>query len=701
MLDLIDLYLGRLPPIVQERRAAKDVVFCDIETYHNLFYVAFKRRSDGKRLGYELSHRSKLDREAVRRILKRYTVVTFNGATYDVPIILLALTGADNAELKAASDRIIMGGMKWWDSERELGITIPKWLDHIDLFEPNPSVGDGLKTLNGRLHGERLQDLPYPSETILTDEQMDDVIDYCLMSDLDATENLHEALKEALELRVALGERYGMDLRSKSDAQVGETIIKKRIEQLTGKKPQKNPPKPGTAFKYEVPEWMSFETEQMQSVLDIVRDTTFILRDDGKVLFPKAFEALQITIGGSTYKMGIGGLHSTESNRAVHSDDDYVLIDADVASQYPNIIMKLGLYPKALGKDFLRVYQAIIDERLAAKRRSKQIDEELKTAGPNHAPVLKAEKAAMTVRDKGGKIQLNGVYGKLGSRFSILYAPHLLIAVTLTGQLSLLMLIERAEAAGISVISGNTDGVVFRCPRNLFDGFVMKDGKPTDRLAPSPLTEIIDWWEGKTGFKLEFAEYRSIYNRDVNYYVAIKPNGKGKRKGSIANHWHPDSPDYDPAREQMKKNPKMTIVGDAVLAFLRDGTPIEKTIRECQDVRGFLTVIKATGGATWRDGYLGKVVRYYWSTDGESMIKVKPHPKTGNRPKVPETEGCRPLMTLPKVLPADIDYARYIETAESILDDIGYYDAQVCVSPMEALLRRLQFNNQLNILTAS
>ena len=154
--------------------------------------------------------------------------------------------------------------------------------------------------------------------------------------------------------------------------------------------------------------------------------------------------------------MGIGGLHSTESGRSVHSDHEYVLVDADVASQYPSIILQTGLTPMSLGEPFLEVYGAIKDERLVAKR------------------------AKDKVKDKGLKIALNGSYGKLGSPYSVLYAPHLMIATTLTGQLSLLMLIERAESAGIPVVSGNTDGVVFRCPRKLYGGV------DRDRLLAEP-----------------------------------------------------------------------------------------------------------------------------------------------------------------------------------------------------------------------
>ena len=50
----------------------------------------------------------------------------------------------------------------------------------------------------------------------------------------------------------------------------------------------------------------------------------------------------------------------------------------------------------------------------------------------------------------GGKIVLNGTFGKLFSLFSIFFSPQQGISTTVGGQLSLLMLIERLEIAGIS-----------------------------------------------------------------------------------------------------------------------------------------------------------------------------------------------------------------------------------------------------------
>jgi len=91
---------------------------------------------------------------------------------------------------------------------------------------------------------------------------------------------------------------------------------------------------------------------------------------------------------------------------------------------------------------FQTIYQKILDDRLAAKN------------------------SGDSVTSNTIKIVLNGSFGKLGSKWSILYAPRLLLQVTLTGQLALLMLIEMIEDAGIPVVSANTDGIVIKCPAN-------------------------------------------------------------------------------------------------------------------------------------------------------------------------------------------------------------------------------------------
>ncbi|WOE76368.1 hypothetical protein [Alterisphingorhabdus coralli] len=614
----------------------------DIEIYENYLLIAFQDVADGEIVTFEKrvcpqtsDVTGNFDDERIHRIISSCQIITFNGMAFDVPLIYYALGGATVGSIKRAANRIIHEGLKWWNVAKELNIYIPQ-IDHIDLIEPNPAVMQGLKVLNGRLHGPKMQDLPYPPDAVLTDEQMDKVRDYC-GNDLDATVRLFRALEEPIKMREEIAARYGLpDMRSKSDAQMGEAIIKNRVEDTLGRRVQKDAVTSGTTFSYQVPDFIRFETPLMQKLLDDVRHTVFRVNANGRVIMPKSLDGRYIELGASTYKMGIGGLHSTEANRAVHSTEDHVLIDADVASQYPSIILKLGLAPKALGNAFLDAYKAIYDERRAAK------------------------KAGDKVRDKGGKIALNGCYGKLGSKYSVLHAPHLMIAVTLTGQLSLLMLIEKAEQAGITVVSGNTDGVVFRLARSDHEGL------DHDRLIGGKLKEITDWWENLTGFDLEFAEYKAIYNLSVNTYFAIKADGGVKRKGTLSNPWEEGD-----LRAQMMKNPNMTICSDAALKFITDGVDPAETIRTSDDVRGFVTVVNVKGGGKWREEPIGKVVRYAWCLDGDPIYYCDPHPTTGNFKKVSRTDSSRPLMNLPDRVPDDIDYERYIAEAWDILESVG------------------------------
>lgn len=653
-------------------------IFTDIECFHGFFYIGFKRQEDGKRVGVEYSTRQpNYDRDYVRSVLLRNTTVGYNSLSYDLPMLWYSLDeDVTNEKLKAASDRIIKGRVPWWEVEDLLGIRIPYDLkkQHIDLMEPQPNAIASLKTLNGRVHGKQLQDLPFDPDIWPTSEQMEIIGNYCLHSDLDATENVWNTLAEPLELRRALSARHDSNFMSKSDAQIGEAIVKKRVEQITGKKVFKNPTKPGTTFQYPVPEWVNFKTPVLQELLERVRESVFTVGPEGKTIAPKWMDGdgATIALGSEVYSFGIGGIHTTESNRATYSDETHVLVDADVASQYPAAILMLGLYPPALGPDFLTAYRAIRDERIVAKKRAKAITDELKGVNdPDRKSALEKELLECQVRDKGGKIQLNGVYGKLGSRHSILYAPHLLLSVTLTCQLAVLMLVERALEAGIDVVSGNTDGVLFRCPREFFAGITK------DRLNESRIQEVCAQWEIDTGFDLEFGEYKAIYNASVNAYFAIKPDGGHKRKGPVGNPWNPHKSDFDPVRGQLMKNPQMTICSDAALAKIKDGTPVEETIRSCRDIKQFVTVIKASKGATWRGEYLGKVVRYYWGLDGESILEAVGHATTGNFKKVPKSDGAIECMRLPDEFPVDIDYARYIEEAESILNDLGFYGPKV------------------------
>jgi len=255
----------------------------------------------------------------------------------------------------------------------------------------------------------------------------------------------------------------------------------------------------------------------------------------------------------------------------------------------------------------------------------------------NEIAKLKSELEQWQFENEGLKIQVNSSFGKFGSKWSALYSPDLLIQTTVTGQLALLMLIERVECAGIQVVSANTDGIVIYCHKR----------------NQEVLNNIIATWEQETGFSTEETQYCGLYSRDINNYLALKSDGSIKAKGTYA-------------EANLSKTPTTQICTTAVIDYLQLGIPIESTINSCIDIKQFISVRSVTGGAVKGDKYLGKAVRWYYAQNEAGSINYK---SNGN--KVAMTDGAKPLMVLPSQLPTDINYTWYIDRSNSILADLG------------------------------
>lgn len=650
--------------------------FFDTECYQN--YWLFKAKINGVIYTVRLVDDASLDEYNKSIILStfRNTMVSFNGIGYDIPVIRGALAGYNTTQLKWITDQIIVHGVRPWE------LPVGKWTppDHVDIMEVAPGIASQ-KIYAGRIHSKTMRDLPYDPNAILTAEQMKEVDDYC-ENDLAVLEELHATLAPQLHQRVELSKRYGMDLRSKSDAQLAEAVLKRRCETLMGRSVTKPDIDWNLRFKYEVPAFISFQLPVLQAALETIRGAVFSLGKSGAVEMPSELQGLEISIGSSTYRLGIGGLHSSEKSINYQSDATHVLRDSDVASYYPTLILNSGKWPPALGPAFIKEYEAIKDERLAAK----SLQGKLKKSGDTTSP----EYIEAHVGNEGGKIMINGSFGKTGSPYSILFAPEMLIQTTVTGQLALLMIIEWHEHHGIPIVSANTDGIVAYCPR--------------DKL---PLSDwLLAEWEKRTGLTMETVEYAAIYSRDVNNYIAIKNDREIKAKG-----------EYAKGGLIAKKNPDIQICAEAVGIYLRDGIHPLYTISACQDIRQFVTVRQVTGGAKkmhgvgpnkkalvrdmvttlmscgwskegrkWGKGgvtrdprdayescfapqteeYLGKVVRWYYGRNSPGAIV---YAKNGNQ--VPDSEGARPAMVLPDEFPDDIDYVWYLRKTMNMLNDLG------------------------------
>ena len=656
--------------------SVKHPLLADTECYSNYWLLNLKSKRTGTRRRFEKfpEFGIELDLRALRYTLENYLLIGFNLKHYDIPMIVLALAGASTEDLKRASDAIIVGGLKCWEFYERYGLAEPAWIDFIDLIEVAPG-GGSLKLYGGRLHSKRLQDLPIDPAAELTPHERDVTADYC-DNDLDTTHDLANHLEPDIELRESMSKMYRIDLRSKSGAQIAEAVIRSELTRLVGRLSKPVIP-PGTRFRYFPPKFLKFETEQMRLRFSEICASEFVVADNGSPIEPPALANMMVAIGSGRYRMGIGGLHSSEQCVSLYASDGMMLMDVDVASYYPRIILECELFPKHLTEAFLTVYRSIFERRIRAKKdKNKVVDASL-------------------------KLVLNSSFGQFGNRYSMLYSPHLMIQVTVTGQLALLMLIERLHLHGIECVSANTDGIVLHFHEVDLD----------------EVRRHIKWWESETGFLMEETPYKSLHSRDVNSYISVKVGGGVKGKGEYAD-------------VSIAKNPSNPIINTAVKAFLEHGTPVGQTITDCDDIRQFLTAQRVTGGAikvtktsydesltpgkkrdfllangwhvvepgplaklriapmadepgrtvevAYREHcgedefeYLGKVVRFYIGRGVEGALHYRKRNASGARNKVPASDGAVPCMDLPDEFPHDIDYDYYIAEANKQLALLG------------------------------
>lgn len=612
----------------------REAMVFDFEVYPNFVCVTFTSADTGRSVAFELSDYETPDLPKLAWIYNNCRLVGFNSMKYDRVMLAMMCAGATTQQMWWATEQLIAFEVQPWKLMKQLKLKDPVGFDHVDIIEVCP-LSASLKIYGGRLGCKKMQDLPFAPGTILSYEQQR-IVKLYNHNDNVTTSLLYNNLREQIKLREVLSARYKMELRSKSDAQIAEAIIGAEIQRITGKKVPKPVVDYDLRFKYETPHFIQFHTPLLNWALQQVQAAEFYIDETGHVRCDADFgkkKGLQLEIAGRLYTVGLGGLHSNESCEYYVSDSNRKLKDRDVTSYYPRLMINSGKVPDQMPL-MMQVFVPIIDERVRAK-----------AAGDN-------------VTADSLKIVGNGTFGKTSDPTSIVYAPRLLIQTTVTGQLSILMLIERMSLAGIPVINANTDGIVMHVPVKLEETYL----------------QIIQQWERETGLQTEETLYDAYYTRDVNNYIAVKPGGKTKGKGVFANPWG----DPKAAIFRFHKNPMNLICTEAVEQFLTKGVPVMSTIEACNDPFKFCSVMKG-GGSSKGESYigvfvepeaeplaLGKAVRWYYAKGSKGAI-VRSH--NGNL--VSRTEGCRPMMELPDQLPEDLDHNWYVEEARAMLAQMG------------------------------
>ncbi len=356
-----------------------NVIALDLEVSPNYFLIGMKLLKTGKVLQIDTKTiLTKDQRGLFGRILSSSTLITFNGVRYDMPIVHkvmcdVTMTTKDIFEM---SQRMIGENIPPYRVYNEFDIEPYRGVDHIDVSEPSPGVFVSLKGYGARLHSQKLQDLPYAYDKVLTDEEIEVIRKYNI-NDLDTTIDLYTAIKPRIVLREEMSEQYSSDLRSKSDAQIAETVIVKELTKAGVRVSKASVP---ATVKYIAPKCVEFHGSMiLKQLLKRVQEEEFkINQKNGAVVLPDWLKKYPLEMNGTKYQIGIGGLHSKEKKLVCEPEEGYVMRNIDVEAYYPSMILEFGFYPPRFTDKFMEVYGELYTRRMTAKHEQKRLEKRIK-----------------------------------------------------------------------------------------------------------------------------------------------------------------------------------------------------------------------------------------------------------------------------------------------------------------------------------
>jgi hypothetical protein len=630
-----------------------NILIYDIETMQELFLIGIYNPESKTYTEFEVS-KDKNQLDGYMRFIEQhseYYWVGYNNLRFDSQVIEWILRNYDNwHELTAletaakiaqkAADIIHDANYDVFPEYREEWLT----LKQIDVFRVNHYDNKNrmvsLKRLEFEMDLENIEEMPiHHTKTNMTDEDIQLTKDYC-KNDVMATYEFYKVTigqtehplykgNNQIELRQDIYEEFGIPCLNYSDSKIGDEMIKKFYCQekniLYSDLPKKGLFRTEVKVRHCIADYITFQTPELQQFLKAISKEKLTIKDEFKE---------SVEFYDNIYTFAKGGLHTENKPKIFEADADHIIVDWDVSSYYPAIIINNGKYPHHLGPEFLRGYKTMFDKRLELK------------------PLAKKDKKIKGIVG-ALKLAVNSVYGKSSDMQSWIYDRQLTMFTTITGELSLLMLIEAYELAGIHVISANTDGVTILVKNASFD----------------TMTAINKWWMELTSYELERTDYSKIIFSTVNDYLAIKTDGEIKKKGDFLTDF------------ELHKNKSARIVPIALEQFFVNDVPVGDTIRNHTNIYDFCLRQKASkdfhyeGHSKETKTVYNKLIRYYVSNTGEKLLKVKNENSDSTAVDVSQVEAGEWLMTVCNHLtpnhPLDnINHAYYIERAERIIHKI-------------------------------
>lgn len=487
------------------------------------------------------------------------------------------------------------------------------WFDSFDILTMlySNKLRVGLKEIQVTMQYKNVQEFVCDWSKPLPIEDFDSMIDYNI-NDIESTSTLLDRCKKDIDLRLAIEDEYGVKVLSKDGVNIGMKILTHKYLEKTGltwwdikdlRSPQAYIP-----LKDVILPFIKYDSPILKSVLDEMKTQVV---SPGRKGYEKNF-----VFGGLRYTVGVGGIHSKNDPEIIIPAEDEMLIDIDVASLYPSMLIEYGFYPKHLGPEFLEVYSQIRSERIEAKHNGDKI------------------------KDSTLKLALNGLSGNLQNEHNFCYSPFAVMQIRINGQLLLLMLAEKLVELGCRIVQANTDGLFVLLKKSIYD----------------KVNIVCREWEQLTKLTLEEDRFEAMYQYAINDYIAVK-EGYAKKKHEFRDFtavMDPKTGDHikygatnakgetyrnmDEIRKDYIKTKGMfitevllgkglspKIIPEAIIKYFVDGIPVEDTVKGCTDIKKFLMSEKT--GKQWHVEYMNQEIqrtnRFYASTDGAYLWKWK------------------------------------------------------------------------------
>lgn len=575
----------------------KIVYVYDIEVFQNIFHCSVKNTETNDIYKFEISERKNQLRELVKFFKQVDKYITwgdyyttninipaniifcgYNNLHYDNPIINYIIEYEDKltqynipticssifnlSKTITASSEDNIDAWKHWKYQI--------WFDTFDILTMlySNKLRVGLKEIQVTMQYPNVQEFVCDWTKPLPLEDFDSMIDYNI-NDIESTSELLNRCKKDVDLRIAIEDEYGVRVLSKDGVNIGMKILTQKYLEKTGLTwwdiKDLRSPMSVIPLKDVILPFIKYDSPILQRVLEDMKN---------QIVSPgrKGYEN-KFVFNNLRYSVGVGGIHSVNSPEIIIPRDDEMLIDIDVASLYPSMLIEYEFYPKHLGKEFLEVYKQIKDERIEAKHNGDK------------------------VKNETLKLALNGLSGNLQNEHNFCYSPFAVMQIRINGQLLLLMLAEKLTQIGCRIVQANTDGLFVLLKKDVY----------------SKVNSICREWEQLTKLTLEEDRFKAMYQYAINDYFAITEDNKVKEKGMFI------------TTVKLGKGLTPKIIPKAVINFFKDGISVEDTIKNCTDIRDFLMSEKT--GKQWHVEYMNeeqqRTNRFYASTNGGYLWKWK------------------------------------------------------------------------------